>query len=68
MRDKIAVVFGFLGIFLLMFAQLVGVGYGIYLWANVLPFAQALWTAFQLWAEIIVLGTSLYVLHIFIKE
>ena len=68
MRYKLALAIGFLGAFIVMLAQIISIGYGLYLWANVLPFSQALWAAFQLWIEMTVLGFVLYVSHIFIKS
>ena len=50
-----------IGIVIMSFANVVGIGYGLYLWASIgLAFKTAVWQAFIIWAEMIITGLFLF--------
>ena len=50
-------VFISIGVFLLVASYVIGIGYGLYLWGGEgVAFSVAVWTAFKLWMEVIVVA------------
>ena len=51
-----------IGLILLVLANVVGLGYGIYLWSSGLLFKIALWKGFVLWVSMILVGLSTFLM------
>ena len=57
MKDGIIVIFMIIGTVLVVSANVVGIGYGIYLWGvQEMALGLAAWTAFKIWIIMIVVG------------
>lgn len=59
-------IFGIIGIVILIFANIGGIGYFLYLWGGIgTPFALAAWTAFKVWITGIIIGFALFLIALF---
>ena len=57
-----------IGIFMLVFANIGGIGYGLYLWGGTgMAFGLAAWTAFKFWALWVFIGLVFFITSI-VKE
>jgi len=57
-----------IGIFMLVFANIGGIGYGLYLWGGTgMAFGLAAWTAFKFWVLWVFIGLVFFITSI-VKE
>jgi len=57
-----------IGIIMAAFGNIIGIGYGLYLWGGVgLTFAVAAWTAFKFWAVLMITGILSVFTGIFLR-
>ena len=58
-----------IGLILLAFANIIGIGYALYLWgATELELGISLWTAFILWLKMIGSGLLLVTISLFMED
>ena len=59
----------FIGIVLMILGNIIGVGYGLYLWGGVgFAFSVSLWSAFKLWILIELVGATSFVSAVYIAD
>jgi hypothetical protein len=62
-------ILGVIGLVVLGLANVVGIGYGLYLWGSVgNPLGVAAWTAFVLWLKMIAVGLVLFITWLVASE
>lgn len=61
-KAKIGLILMKIGLILMVFANVVGIGYGLFLWGSQgVVFSLAVWTAFKVWISMIISGVFLWI-------
>ena len=66
---KVMVIIGIIGLIVIGLANVVGIGYGLYLWGAVgTPLSASVWSAFLLWIKMILGGLVLFIISVFAEK